>query len=123
MTSKRRKKHKPERIVVKLRDADAMLNAGKDLVALLQALEISEATLHRWRVQDGGMKSEEASTTTLADLVPDRFVLQTSRHEDTNPAKAEERSRGVRVRHRVGHRPQRAEGLVSDVPARASARR
>ena len=49
MTSKRRKKHKPEQIVAKLRDADAMLNAGKDLAAVLQALEISEATLHRWR--------------------------------------------------------------------------
>ena len=43
MTSKRRRKHKPEQIVAKLRDADAMLNAGKDLAAVLQALEISEA--------------------------------------------------------------------------------
>ena len=60
MTSKRRKKHKPEQIVAKLRDADAMLNAGKDLAAVLQALEISEATLSRWRAQYGGMKSEEA---------------------------------------------------------------
>jgi putative transposase len=56
MTSKRRKKHKPEQIVAKLRDADAMLNAGKDLAAVLQALEISEAT----RAQYGGMKFEEA---------------------------------------------------------------
>jgi transposase-like protein len=55
MTSKRRKKQ----IVAKLRDADAMLNAGKDLAAVLQALEISEATLARWRAQYGGMKSEE----------------------------------------------------------------
>ena len=60
MTSKRRKKHKPEQIVAKLRDADAMLNAGKDLAVVLQALEISEATLARWRAQYGGMKSEEA---------------------------------------------------------------
>ena len=37
-----------------------MLNAGKDLAAVLQALEISEATLARWRAQYGGMKSEEA---------------------------------------------------------------
>ena len=43
MTSKRRRKHKPEQIVAKLRDADAMLNAGTDLAAVLQALEISEA--------------------------------------------------------------------------------
>jgi putative transposase len=49
MTPRRRKKHKPEEIVAKLRDADAMLNAGRDLAAVLQALEISEATLVRWR--------------------------------------------------------------------------
>jgi hypothetical protein len=60
MTPRRRKKPKPEQIVAKLRDADAMLNAGKDLAAVLQALEISEATLARWRAQYGGMKSEEA---------------------------------------------------------------
>jgi putative transposase len=36
MTSKRRKKHNPEQIVAKLRDADAMLNAGKGLGAVLQ---------------------------------------------------------------------------------------
>lgn len=60
MTPRRRKKHKPEQIVAKLRDADAMLNAGKDLAAVLQSLEISEATLARWRAQYGGMKSEEA---------------------------------------------------------------
>ena len=44
----------------KLRDADAMLAAGKDLAVVLQTLEISEATLARWRNQYGGMKSEEA---------------------------------------------------------------
>ena len=60
MTKSGRKRHSPEQIVKKLRDADAMLNAGKDLAAVLQALEVSEATLHRWRHQYGGMKSEEA---------------------------------------------------------------
>jgi len=60
MSNKRRVRHTPEQVVRKLRDADAMLNAGKDLAAVLQALEISEATLDRWRKQFGGMKSEEA---------------------------------------------------------------
>lgn len=60
MSTKRRKRHSPEQIVKKLRDADAMLNAGKDLAAVLQALEVCEATYHRWRNQYGGMKSEEA---------------------------------------------------------------
>lgn len=58
--SKKRKRHNPEEIVRKLRDAEAMLNAGKELAAVLQGLEISEATYHRWRNQYGGMKSEEA---------------------------------------------------------------
>jgi transposase-like protein len=60
MTAKRRKRHSPEQIVKKLRDADAMLSSGKDEAAVLQALEVSESTYLRWRNQYGGMKSEEA---------------------------------------------------------------
>ena len=60
MSTKRRKRHGPEQIVRKLRDADAMLNAGKELAAVLQALEVSESTYARWRSQYGGMKAEEA---------------------------------------------------------------
>ena len=60
MTTKRRKRHSPEAIVRKLRDADAMLNAGKDLAAVLQSLEVSESSYLRWRAQYGGMKAEEA---------------------------------------------------------------
>jgi putative transposase len=58
--TRRRKRHSPEQIVHKLRDADAMLNAGKDLAAVLQALEVSQATFDRWRNQYGGMKAQEA---------------------------------------------------------------
>lgn len=43
MTTKRRTRHSPAQIVCKLRDGDAMLNAGKDLAAVLQSLEISES--------------------------------------------------------------------------------
>ena len=60
MTTRRRRRHTPEQIVRKLRDADAMLNAGKDEAAVLQALEVSQATYDRWRKQFGGMQAEEA---------------------------------------------------------------
>jgi transposase-like protein len=60
MTKKRRVRHTPEQIVRKLRDADAMLNAGRELSAVVQALEVCEATYHRWRQQYGGMKAAEA---------------------------------------------------------------
>jgi hypothetical protein len=49
MSTRRRKRHSPEQIIAKLRDGDAMLNAGKDLALVLQALEISESTYERWR--------------------------------------------------------------------------
>ena len=58
--SKKRRRHSPEQIIKKLRDADAMLAADKSVGEVLQALEVSEATLSRWRSQYGGMKSEEA---------------------------------------------------------------
>lgn len=49
--TRRRKKHRPDEIVAKLLAADAMLNAGEDLAAVLQDLEVSESTLERWRVR------------------------------------------------------------------------
>lgn len=67
MTKKRGKRHNPEQIVRKLRDADAMLNAGKDEAAVLQALEVSESTYLRWRNQYGGMKAEEAKRLKLLE--------------------------------------------------------
>jgi transposase-like protein len=60
MTTKRRRRHTPEQIVRMLRDADAMLNAGKEEAAVLQSLEVSQSTYERWRKQYGGMKAEEA---------------------------------------------------------------
>ena len=56
----KRKKHTPEQIIKKLREADAMLAAGKTIGQACQSLEVSEQTFHRWRNQYGGMKSEEA---------------------------------------------------------------
>jgi putative transposase len=54
------KKHRPEQIIRKLREADTMLAAGQTIGQVVQALEISEQTFHRWRNQYGGMKAEEA---------------------------------------------------------------
>ena len=56
----RRKRRTPEQIVAKLREADALLNAGRSLGQVIQHLGVSEATYHRWRNQYGGMKAEEA---------------------------------------------------------------
>ena len=55
----RGKRHTPDQIVRRLREVEAELNAGLPLAQVLQKLEVSEATFHRWRRLYGGMKSDE----------------------------------------------------------------
>ena len=54
------RKHTPEQVVRKLREADRMLAEGKTVAEVAKALEISEHTFGRWRNQYGGMKANEA---------------------------------------------------------------
>lgn len=56
----KRTRHSAEQIVVKLREAEAMLSAGRTIAQVVQQLGVSEQTFNRWRNQYGGMKSEEA---------------------------------------------------------------
>src|SRR3990172_2580124 len=58
--SMKRKRHSPEQIIRKLREADRMMSEGKGIAEVCQALEVAEATFHRWRNQYGGMKAKEA---------------------------------------------------------------
>jgi Transposase len=53
-------------------------DAGKDVAAVLQALEVSEATYLRWRNQYGGMKAEEAKRLKeiVAELTLDNRMLK-----------------------------------------------
>jgi transposase-like protein len=84
----KRKKHTPEQIIKKLREADAMIASGKTIGQVAQGLEISEQTFHRWRNQYGGMKAEEAKRLKsleeenkrlkklVADLTLDKDILK-----------------------------------------------
>lgn len=56
----KRTRHTPEQIVTKLREADAMLAAGRSVAQVVQMLGVSEPTYARWRSQYGGMKADEA---------------------------------------------------------------
>jgi len=55
----KRRRHTPEQIVRKLREADRLLGEGQELPEVARALEVSEATYHRWRAQFGGMKADD----------------------------------------------------------------
>jgi putative transposase len=55
-----RTRHKPEQVILKLRQAEAELAAGATIAQVCQQLAISETTFNRWRLQYGGMKADEA---------------------------------------------------------------
>ena len=86
--TQRRKRHTPDQVVAKLKDADALLSVGQSLAQVLQKLETTESTYHRWRAQYGGMKAEEAKRLKeleqensrlkklVADLTLDKDILE-----------------------------------------------
>ena len=56
----KRRRHTPEQIIRKLREAERMLGEGKTIPEAAKELGISEQTYHRWRNQYGGMKAQDA---------------------------------------------------------------
>jgi transposase-like protein len=69
-----RRRHTPEQIVRKLREADRLLGEGADLATVARQLEISEATYHRWQAQYGGMKANDAKR--LKELEKENSALK-----------------------------------------------
>src|SRR3954447_12853023 len=56
----KQRRHTPEQVIRKLREADRMLGEGRSIAEVAKALEVSEPTYHRWRNQYGGMKADDA---------------------------------------------------------------
>lgn len=54
------RRHTPDQVVRKLREADRMLGEGESVEAVCRALEVSEQTYYRWRNQYGGLKADDA---------------------------------------------------------------
>jgi putative transposase len=85
----KRRRHTPEQIIRKLREADRLLAEGKDIPELAKTLEISEATYHRWRTQYGGLKADdvkrlkelEAENARLKRIVADKELQITALKE------------------------------------------
>ena len=56
----KRRRHTPDQVIRKLREAERMLGEGKTIPEAAKELGISEQTYHRWRNQYGGMKADDA---------------------------------------------------------------
>ena len=51
----KRKRHNPEQIIRKLRNAEQLLNQGQAVADVCRALEVSPPTYYRWQQLYGGM--------------------------------------------------------------------
>ena len=54
------RRHTPEQIIRKLREAERLIGEGKTIPEAAKELGISEQTYHRWLNQYGGMKANDA---------------------------------------------------------------
>ena len=55
-----RRKHTPEQIIHKLREAEIALGRGQTLKAVSKQLEVTEQTYYRWRKEYGGLRMNQA---------------------------------------------------------------
>jgi len=84
----KRKFHKPEQIIKKLREADAFIAQGETVEQACRKLEISDATYYNWRKQYGQMKLDQVKQLKnlqkenarlkklVADLSLDKAILK-----------------------------------------------
>lgn len=84
----KRKRHTTEEIIRKLREAEQMEAGGQSPAQACQKLEISAATLARWRTQFRGMGDQEIKRLraleeenrrlkrAVADLTLDKQILK-----------------------------------------------
>jgi len=82
------KKHTPEQIIFKLREADVVLAQGQRVHEVCRQLGVTEQTYYRWRKEYGGLKTNQAKRLKMlerenaklkqlvADLSLDKHILK-----------------------------------------------
>jgi putative transposase len=84
----KRKRHTPEEIIKKLREASGLLAAGKEVQEVSRSLGVSVATYQRWKSHYGGVKKDALKRLrelekenarlkrAVADLILDKAILK-----------------------------------------------
>ena len=82
-----RKHHKPEEIVVKLRQVDVLVSQGQNIADAIRQIGVSEVTYYRWRQEFGGLKTDQVKRLkeletenarlrrAVSDLTLDKLIL------------------------------------------------
>jgi len=83
-----RKKHTPEQVINKLREAEVAISGGSTVAATCRQIGVTEQTFYRWRNEYGGLRIDqvkrlkqlESENTRLkravADLTLDNQILK-----------------------------------------------
>jgi len=61
------KRHTPEQIIFKLREAEVALAHGKRVLDVCRQLGVTEQTYYRWRKEYGGLKTGQARQLKLLE--------------------------------------------------------
>ena len=83
-----RKRHTPEEIIGKLREAEVLLAQGRSVAEAARAIGVTEQSYYRWRKEFGGLKLDQAKRLkelerenarlrkAVADLTLDKLILK-----------------------------------------------
>ena len=82
------RKHKPEEIIGKLREAEIVLAHGGTVLDACRRIGVTEQSYYRWRKEYGGLKMDQARRMkelekenarlrrAVSDLTLDKLILQ-----------------------------------------------
>ena len=82
------RKHKPEEIIGKLREAEIVLAQGGTVLDACRRIGVTEQSYYRWRKEYGGLKTDQARRMkdlekenarlrrAISDLTLDKLILQ-----------------------------------------------
>ena len=82
------RRHKPEDIIGKLREAEIMLAQGSTVADICRRIGVTEQSYYRWRKEYGGLKLDQARRMkelekenarlrrAVSDLTLDKLILQ-----------------------------------------------
>ena len=83
-----RKRYKPEEIVAKLRQVDALVSQGQSVVDAVRSIGVTDVTYYRWRSEFGGLKTDQVKRMkdlelenqrlrkAVSDLTLDKLILK-----------------------------------------------
>src|SRR6266566_707438 len=109
----KRKRHTPEQIIRKLREAEGLLEQGTELPEVMRRLEISVQTYHRWKAQHRSTQRRRPSIVPADEHLRKRLRALSGEHQKWGYRKQHTLlcREGLRINRKRVRRIWREEGL------------